>query len=318
MLRFEDLEPLRRAFARSPYLAIGTFDGVHRGHRAVIAALLARARGDGAPAAVVTFTPHPAAVLDPAGAPPLLSDYATRAALIAALGVDALVEVPFTAAFAAVTAAAFVQDHLCRRAGARRVFVGADFTFGARAAGSPDTLAVLGRQACGLETTVVPLLHAEGAPVSSTRIRAALREGRPALAARLLGRPFALRGAVVEGEHRGAGLGFPTANLLPPPGLALPALGVYAVRCRVEGEEGPDRPAVANLGRRPTVDGTDVRLEVHLLGYAGDLYGRALEVSFVRRLRGERRFRSTDELRRQIGHDAARATTLLGARPAPR
>jgi riboflavin kinase/FMN adenylyltransferase len=298
-----------------PYLAIGTFDGLHRGHRAVIAAMLRQARRDRVPAAVLTFTPHPAAVLRPAEAPPLLVDYATRAELIAEMGVDALVELPFTPCLAAVRPAAFVEDHLCRRARARRVFVGEDFTFGAGATGTPATLAVLGRQACGLETTVVPLLHYRGAPISSTRIRQALREGRPGLAARLLGRPFALRGTVVPGDRRGTALGFPTANVLPPPELALPAPGVYAVRARLldaPGQGAEALPGVANLGRRPTVGGGELRLEVHLLRWSGDLYGRRLEVAFVRRLRGERTFASLEALRAQIARDAARAASLLG------
>ncbi len=314
MLRFEDLESFRQSCERSPYLAIGTFDGVHRGHAAVIRALLARARADGAPAGVLTFTPHPVAVLSPDAAPPLLTDYERRADLLGDLGVDALVQLPFTKVLANVRPSAFVQDHLCRRAGARRVFVGADFTFGARAAGTPDTLAVLGRQCCGLETTVIPLLRAQGVPISSTRIRQALRDGQPGLARRLLGRPFALAGVVVAGERRGRALGFPTANVVPPPGLALPALGVYAVRCRIlDGDPGAAAglPGVANLGQRPTVAGEEVRLETHLLGYDGDLYGRTVEVLFLRRLRGERRFSNLEALRRQIARDAARAASLL-------
>jgi len=311
--RYQDLEGLRRDHSGPLQLAIGTFDGVHRGHQAVVAALLRRAASEGALAAVLTFIPHPMAVLRPAEAPPLLADDAGRARLLAALGVEALVELPFTPALAAVSAARFVQDYLCRRAGARRVFVGADFTFGARGLGSPETLAVLGRQACGLETTVIPLVRADGAPVSSTRIRQALRDGRPGLARRLLGRPFALEGLVAEGERRGRSLGFPTANLLPPAALACPAPGVYAVRCRLHDGAGGGEwaPGVANLGHRPTVGGGDLRLEVHLLGFSGDLYGRRLEVAFVRRLRAERRFAGVEALRQQIARDATRAAAVL-------
>lgn len=307
----------------APFLAIGTFDGVHRGHRAVLTALLAAARPAGAPAAVLTFRPHPLTVLRPREIPPLLVTYDQRALLLEDCGIQALVELPFTPELARLSPASFVSEHLCRQAAARRVFVGEDFTFGARGMGRPDTLAVLGRQACGLDTTVVPLLAAAGEPISSTRIRQALRAGRPGLARRLLGRPFSLIGPVLAGRGAGRGLGFPTANLKPLPGVAIPKEGVYAVRARVLGPDG--RPAgrwldgVANLGRRPTLEGEggDVVLEVHLLDFEGDLYETTLEVAFWRRLRGERRFSSVAALARQITRDAARARAhLLAAPPA--
>lgn len=319
--RYTTLEAMAADLGRSPCLAIGTFDGVHLGHRAVIRAMSAAARAAGAPAAVLTFTPHPLAVLRPDAVPPLLTDYPGRAALLEGLGIDALVQLTFTPALATVPAEAFVQDYLCHRAGARRAFVGADFTFGARAAGTAEMLAAVGRQACGLETTVIPLRLQGGVPISSTRIREALRAGRPGAAARLLGHPFTLAGPVVEGDQRGRLLGFPTANLVPDPVLAQPAPGVYAVRCRLAGG-GPEPvawwPAVANLGRRPTVGGVDTRLEVHLLDFDGDLYGRVLKVAFVRRLRGEQRFPDLEALRRQIGHDARRARQVLGVAAATR
>ncbi len=311
MLRADALEALTTAGGGPPFLAVGTFDGVHRGHQAVIQAMLRAARADGALAAVLTFVPHPLAVLRPEQAPDLLSSPDQRARHLETLGVDALVELRFDAALAEVAAVTFVQEYLCRRAGARRAFVGADFRFGARAAGTAETLAVLGRQACGLQTGIVPLVRAEGGTISSTRIRKALADGRPGLAARLLGHPFALQGRVVPGERRGRTIGFPTANLVPTAGLACPAAGVYAVRCRIEG--GPWLAGVANLGRNPTTgpDGP-FQLEVHLLGGFGeDLYGRDLEVAFVRRLRGERRFPDLEALKAQIARDAARAQRLL-------
>ena len=310
VLRFGDLAAMRAGVGAPPFLAIGTFDGLHRGHRAVIRCMLAQARQAGVPAVALTFTPHPVAVLRPGQAPPLLADYDERAARIAETGVDALVELPFTRALAAVKPAAFVETYLCGRAEARRVFVGADFTFGAGGAGTPEGLAVLGRQACGMATMVVPLLHNGGAPISSTRIRQALRDGKPGLAARLLGRPFTMDGTVVEGDRRGRTIGFPTANLLPRAEMVLPALGVYAVRVGIDGAP-PMLPAVANLGHRPTVGGAQLRLEVHLLEYEGDLYGRRLTVALIRRLRGERRFANVAALRQQIGRDAARAAALL-------
>ncbi len=302
---------------RSPFVAIGTFDGVHRGHRAVLQTMVQAARLAKAPAVVLTFVPHPLTILRPEEAPPLLMSYEQRAELLCGTGAEALVELPFNGELAHTSPATFVQRHLCQQARARRVFVGADFSFGARGAGRPETLAVLGRQACGLETTVVPLLESQGLPISSTRIRQALREGRPALAARLLGGPFSPHGEVRRGRQLGAELGFPTANLVPPTGVVCPEQGVYAAWGRTLGPEGPGpwRPAVANLGRRPTVDGENVVLEVHLLGFSGDLYGQRLEVAFLRRLRGERRFPNVDALRAQIGRDAARAATILEHSP---
>ncbi len=313
-----------REFARSPYFAIGTFDGLHRGHRAVLAALLRAARRDAAPAMVLTFAPHPMAVLRPQGGPLALTTGAQRVRLLGAMGLDGLVELAFDRELAAVPAVDFVREYLCRRAGARRAFVGADFTFGAGAGGNADALAALGRKACGLETTVVPLVRADGAPVSSTRIRLALREGRPGLAARLLGRPYALEGPVVPGEQRGATLGFPTANVAIPEGVAVPAPGVYATRTALvarpaERTEQPEawRDGVANLGVRPTFAGAGgLRLEVHLLDFTGDLYGAVVEVQFIRRLRGERRFADVAALRAQIVRDVARARAVLRAAPA--
>jgi riboflavin kinase/FMN adenylyltransferase len=312
---YRTLEALAAEWER-PFLAIGTFDGLHRGHQAVLAALLAAARRERAPAAVLTFVPHPLAVLRREGAPPALTTPEQRARLLAAMGLDALVELPFDPELARVGAAEFVQEYLCRRARARRAFVGAEFTFGAGGRGTPETLAVLGRQACGLETTTVPLVRYRGEPISSTRIRHALQAGRAGLAARLLGRPFALEGEVVPGERRGRSLGFPTANVELPTGVAVPARGVYAVRARLLDADGapaePGWAGVANLGLRPTFAGDAVRLEVHLFDFHGEeLYGRRLEVAFLRRLRGERRFPNAEALRQQIARDVARARALV-------
>ncbi len=314
MRRYSTLDDLAADLGRSACMAIGTFDGVHLGHREVIHTMLAAARGAGAPAVVLTFTPHPLAVLRPQAMPPLLTDYRSRAALLAALGIDALVEMPFTAELAAVPAATFVSEYLCRRAGVRWAFVGADFSFGAGAAGTAELLAAVGRQDCGLRTHIVPLRSQDGSPISSTRIREALRTGHLGDAIRLLGHEFTLAAPVVPGERRGRELGFPTANLMPDPALAQPAPGVYAVRARLARDDAPDASwaGVANLGRRPTVGGEDMRLEVHLFDFVGELYGRVLEVAFVRRLRAEQRFPDLETLRGQIARDARRARQVLG------
>lgn len=313
--RFVTLDGLAAELGAAPFLAIGTFDGVHRGHRSVIRTMVAAAHQEGAPAAALTFRPHPVAVLRPEAAPLLLSTYERRAELLGSLGIDALVELPFTPELAAVPAASFVQDFLCGHGGARAVFVGADFTFGAGAEGSAASLAAHGRQH-GLRVRVVPLRRYRGAPIGSTRIREALRLGRVGEASAMLGQPFALSGTVQAGEQRGRALRFPTANLVPDPTLVQPATGVYAVGARRVGIPGA-WPAVANLGSRPTVDGRSILLEVHLLDFGGDLYGQVLEVAFIRRLRAERRFPNLEALRAQIARDVARARQVLGAqRPA--
>lgn len=297
----EDLPPARPAF-----VAIGTFDGVHRGHRAVLSALVRQAGGAGALPVALTFRPHPLAVLRPDAVPPTLTTPDERARLIAALGVEALIELRFDAALAAVPAGRFVSGHLVGRAA--HVFVGSNFTFGRGGLGRP---ADIERH---LPVTVIPPVLVEGSPVSSTRVRAALQEGRTGLARRLLGRPYAVTGRVVPGDGRGRTIGFPTANVELDPELATPAVGVYAVATTVEGLGASPRPGVANLGFRPTFGGGAApRLEVHLFDFQGDLYGRRAHVAFVRRLRGERRFSGVEALRRQIEADASRARRILGS-----
>jgi riboflavin kinase/FMN adenylyltransferase len=323
MQRLARLEDLPRG--RPAYLAIGSFDGVHRGHQAVLRTLVSAARRDGASAAALTFSPHPASVLHPERAPAQLTTGEDRAARIAALGVEFLVELRFDRDLAAVPAEGFAHRFLREMGGVARAFVGPDFRFGRGAAGTAATL-----EAAGIAVTTVGPVVVGGQPVSSTRIRAALADGRPALAARLLGRPYDVPGVVVAGEGRGRRLGFPTANVAVPEELVKPAAGVYAVWGGREDGPAPgppprglpaaDRPGVANLGLRPTFRGRGLRLEVHLFDFDGDLYGTRVRVAFLRRLRGERRFPTAEALAERIRRDAARARRLLeaAAEPAPR
>jgi riboflavin kinase/FMN adenylyltransferase len=283
--------PLSEVERRPRHVAVGEFDGVHLGHRAVISG------SD----TVLTFEPHPASVVRPGGGPKLLTTLELKAELIAELDVDELVVVPFDESFAHKQASEFVERVLVEKLAATHVSVGQNFRFGHRARGTAALLAGDGR----FETRVVPLVEVDGVTVSSTRIRNLLIGGEVEAAARLLGSAFRIRGEVVPGEQRGRELGFPTANLVPDPKLACPGHGVYA--CRVG-----ERPAAVNVGVRPTF-GSDLQLlvEAYVLDFEGDLYGQQLTIEFAARLRGEQRFESLDELVVQIHRDVERTRELL-------
>lgn len=298
---------------RGAVAAIGNFDGVHLGHRAVIGEA-ARIAGDlHAPLAVLTFEPHPRMFFQPDAAAFRLSTSAGRAARLEELGVDLLFELPFDAAFAHVTAEAFVDDVLHTALGLRHVVVGYDFNFGHRRRGTPDMLIErAGHQGFGA-TKVAAVHESDGAVYSSSRIRQCLAEGDPRGAASLLGSPWEIDATVEQGDRRGRTIGFPTANLRLGP-LLCPRLGVYAVRAALtEGEDaGSWMAGVANLGVRPTVNDRGVLLEVHLFDRAIELYGRRLRVRLVDFIRPERKFGGLDELKAQIAADAARAREILG------
>ncbi len=307
-----------RPESRGAVVAIGNFDGVHRGHRAVIGAAGERAVGLGARQGVLTFEPHPREVLAPDAAPARLTPLRAKALLLRGLGVDHFYVLPFTAALMQKSPEAFVEEVLVAGLGVRHVVVGDDFRFGHRRAGDVALLETLGfRHGCGVPG-LAPVAG-RGETCSSSRIREALAAGEVADAADLLGHPHAVEGRVVEGERRGRALGFPTANLRPThPRALLPATGIYAVRAGVvrPGEPAPAwLDGAASLGWNPTfgdVSGAP-RLEVHLLDFVGDLYGQRLCVAFVARLRGERRFDDVDDLRRQMEQDCRRARDLLAA-----
>jgi riboflavin kinase / FMN adenylyltransferase len=284
------LPDVQRSEGRS--VAVGTFDGVHLGHREVIAG------SD----TVLTFDPHPVSVVAPQHTPKLLTTPQRKAELIASLGVQELVVIPFDAEFAQRSADEFVQDVLVGALGAKRVAIGENFRFGHKAQGDPRLLAADER----FSTTVHPLLEVDGEIVSSSHIRGLVLAGELAEATRLLGAPFQLCGEVTHGDQRGRELGFPTANLVPDETMACPGHGVYA--CLADG-----RPAAVSIGVRPTFQtGRGELIEAYLLDFDGDLYGQTLCLEFLARLRGERRFDTPEALIEQMHLDVAQARELVG------
>jgi riboflavin kinase/FMN adenylyltransferase len=283
------------AAPRPRRVAVGEFDGVHLGHREVI-------RGSDT---VLTFEPHPLRVVRPEAAPRLLTDFDAKCELIAELGVGELVVIAFDQTFAGQTPQEFIDDVLVGRLGATHVSVGENFRFGHRAAGDPQTLAADGR----FETRVVPLVELDGEIVSSSHIRALVQAGEVELAGRMLGGPFQVQGEVVPGDRRGRTLGFPTANLVPDEALVIPGHGIYVARATHAGE--PGACAAVNVGVRPTFGtGRAVLIEAYLLDRDVDLYGQALKVQFLKRLRGERRFESVEALVEQMRRDVERVREL--------
>lgn len=283
-------------------VTLGNFDGVHLGHQA----LIERARSLGT-AVAITFDPHPGKVLQPELAPRLITTTERKLELLDALGVQSTVVQPFSREYARTTPQAF-EEALFDRLGARHVVIGADFTYGTRRGGTVETL----REAAvrrGAQVHVVAPVTVDGLVVSSTKIRELLLAGRVRPAARLLGRPFDLDGTVVHGKERGRQIGYPTANLETPQDLK-PATGIYAVRAQI-GRAGPWLPGAASVGFNPTFGDTDLTVEVFLIDFQGDLYGRRMRVQFIERLRPERRFDSVDALVAQMGRDVAQAKALL-------
>jgi len=293
---------------RGVALALGNFDGVHAGHQAVIRA----AQGHGGLLAAAVFEPHPRTLFHPDGPPFRLQSSAQRARALAAQGVEALIEIGFDHALAALSANAFCDRVLAEILAPRAVAVGFDFRFGKGRAGDASTLAAHGASA-GYEVVVVDAVDEialAGTKVSSTAIRAALAAGDPAEAAALLGRPWAIEGVVETGFQRGRTIGAPTANV----GLGAyvrPRFGVYAAR--VDVGDGQMRPAVVNIGVKPTVAGAREPLaEAHLFDFEGDLYGRTIEIALAAFLRDERRFETFDALKAQIAQDCEAARAALG------
>ncbi len=278
-----EVTSLPQAEPRSRHVAIGTFDGVHLGHQAVI---------DDADT-VLTFDPHPLEVLHPAALPKLIMPFSVKRDVIDGLGVEELVVIPFDREFAHRSAEDFIEHVLVERLGATKVSVGENFRFGAKAKGDPAML----RARDEFETRVVPLVEVDGETVSSTRIRALVAAGDMAGARHCLGAPFMVEGKVVKGDQRGRELGFPTANFIPDDRLAIPGHGVYAAFA-------DGVPAAVNVGVRPTFEsGRGVLIETYLIDREEDLYGRTLRVAFVERLRGEKRFPNADELVAQMRRD---------------
>lgn len=289
-------------------VTVGSFDGVHVGHRAVLDENLRRAAATGRPSVLLTFEPHPLAVLRPAVAPPRLTTAAERAEVVAATGVDALVAVRFDRRLAALPPERFVERLLLGRYRMRELVIGYDHGFGRDRAGGVATLEALAqRHRFGL--TVVPAAERDGLAVSSSKVRLALGAGDLDAAAAMLGRRYAVHGVVVRGDGRGRQLGVPTVNLGGvPPDKLLPPDGVYAavVECRA-GRFG----AMVNQGARPTFGDGARGIEAHLFGFDGDLYGQPVRLAWVARLRGTRRFASVEELRQQLAQDGRAAREAL-------
>jgi riboflavin kinase/FMN adenylyltransferase len=284
---------LPEAEPRARRVAVGTFDGVHLGHREVI---------EGADT-VLTFDPHPLQVVHPEATPKLLDSFPIKRDLIASLGVEELVVIPFDREFAARSHDEFVEDVLIARLGAERVAVGENFRFGRAARGDAEYL----RSRDEFETRVVSLIEVDGETVSSSHIRALVAAGDVGAATRFLGAPFALEGAVVSGDRRGRELGMPTANLVPDDRVVIPGHGVYAAT--VDG-----RPAAVNVGVRPTFEtGRGVLVEAHLIDFEADLYGQTIRITFLERLRGERRFDSIEGLVEQMRADVEQARRACAA-----
>ncbi len=294
------------ASVRGAAVALGNFDGVHRGHAHVLASTHA-ARPD-APLAVLTFEPHPREVFRPDDPPFRLSLPSARADQLGALGVQHVIEVAFDREFSLLSADAFITEVLHDAVGAVHLACGPDFAFGHRRGGDVPMLATRA-EAYGMGLTIVPPLTDALGPISSTRIRRALQDGYPERATDDLGRAWSIRGVVSHGDARGRTIGFPTANIALGRQLE-PARGVYAVTAVLNGRV---VPGVANIGRRPTVaDGTLSRVEAHFFDFMGDLYGQELDVSLHAFLRVERKFAGIEELRTQIAVDAAEARRMLG------
>ena len=293
--------------ARGCVVAIGTFDGVHIGHQALISRAISLARAAGVACVVFTFQNHPLSVLAPQHVPPSLSAPEERRRLFASLGVDLVIEESFTKELASLPAEEFLA-RLVEALAPRAVAVGENFSFGSGGRGTPEFLAMQGKQ-LGFRVENVPLLSRAGKTVSSTRIRALLLAGDVRLAGELLGRPFSMTGVVMHGDERGRTLGFPTANLLPSKEDACPVNGAYAVR--VEREKGTQHIGVANVGSNPTFDGHERRVEAHLLDFSGNLYGETITVRFVERLRAEKKFPSPESLVEQIREDEKKAREIL-------
>jgi riboflavin kinase/FMN adenylyltransferase len=304
-------EPLVRAV-----LTIGNFDGLHVGHRSILATVVERAKALDGQAVVYTFEPHPRKVLYPERAPRLLATLEQKLELLEEAGIDAVIVEPFGPDFSRTPAETFIREYIHARVRPIEVYVGYDFHFGRDREGSMRLLTEMG-PLLGFAVTIIPEVVVDEGDVNSTRIRQLLEEARVAEAAVMLGRAYTVRGVVVKGEQRGQSLGFPTANLNPD-NEVLPAAGVYAGRLRFLDDGDPPSGsvhlAVTNVGVRPTFAGSgEIVAEAHLIDFEGVLYGRRVEISFVQHLRPERRFSTVDALKTQIDADVAEARRRLEA-----
>lgn len=288
-------------------ITIGMFDGVHRGHQALLEAAVNRADVSGLSSVAVTFDPHPSEVVRPGSHPPILTSVNRKAELLAGLGLDALCVLPFTAEFSRLLPDEFVHSALVAHLHAAVVVVGANFRFGHKAQGSVETLHELGER-FGFQTESVGIQRAGDVPLSSTYIRACVAAGDMGAAAAALGRHHRVEGIVVRGERRGRELGYPTANIESTMHTAVPADGVYAGRLI---RDGKPLPAAISVGTNPTFSGEQRRVEAFVLDFSDDIYGEHVAVEFVSRLRGMERFDKVDDLISAMGSDVSRTRTVL-------
>ncbi|TWJ18757.1 bifunctional riboflavin kinase/FAD synthetase [Geobacter argillaceus] len=309
MIVYRSLEEIQPPLVRT-VVTIGNFDGVHLGHREIFRRVKRAARACGGSSVVLTFDPHPLKVLPTTKEVRLINTSAEKELLIEASGVDYLVSVPFTFAFARLTAREFVEQVLVGKLGVHHLIIGYDYCFGRGREGNVSFLKQLGDE-FGFRVEVLEPLGKDGVVYSSSLVRELIRGGAVADVVRFLGRHYSAAGTVVHGHHRGQGLGFPTANLATDKEI-IPAHGVYAVRVKV-GEELFD--GACNIGTTPTFGGDQPVIEVFLFDYAGDLYGREIRVYFMARLRDEKKFASPEELKEAIAHDVARCREILAAEP---
>ncbi|GAA0621947.1 bifunctional riboflavin kinase/FAD synthetase [Streptomyces crystallinus] len=313
MQRWRGLEDIPQDWGRS-VVTIGSYDGVHRGHQVIIGRAVERARELGIPSVVVTFDPHPSEVVRPGSHPPLLAPHHRRAELMADLGVDALLILPFTSEFSKLSPAEFVVKALVDKLHARVVVEGPNFRFGHKAAGNVAFLAELG-ETYDYEVDVIDLFVSGeaggGQPFSSTLTRRLVAEGDVAGAAEILGRPHRVEGVVVRGAQRGRELGYPTANVETLPHTAIPADGVYAGWLTADGER---MPAAISVGTNPQFDGTERTVEAYAIDRVGlDLYGLHVAVDFLAYVRGQEKFESIEALLEAIARDVKRSTELIEA-----
>jgi len=288
-------------------VTLGTFDGVHRGHRQLIETANRAAKAQGLLSVAYTFDPHPAIVLAPSKAPKLLLDIDDRVRYLSELGIDVVIVEPFTADFAAVKANDWLQNYLIACLQPQHLVVGFNFSYGYQREGTPQTLVEAG-QAGTFGVEVVSAFEAEGEIVSSTRIRRLISQGEVALAAKLLERDFFVEGIVIQGDQRGRTLGFPTANFREPPTVT-PSFGVYAVQVSLD--RGRRYDGVMNYGSRPTVQGTENLFEAHIFDFDEDIYGQKIRVELKKKIRDEKKFESLDALVEQIGQDVLAARESL-------
>ena len=289
--------------ARPTVLTLGVFDGLHLGHQLIMKTVVERARATGAVPTVITFEPHPRAVLHPESAPPLLQTFDQKIEALGVLGIEQTIVIHFDKAFSQIRAEDFLRDVVVDRLHAKEVYLGRGFAFGHNREGNIELLRNVSDR-LGFFADEVPEVQLRGHRIGSTRIRELLQQGRVNLARRMLGRPYGVEGSVVRGAARGNTLGFPTANIHPQ-NRVIPKGGVYVTATLIDEHW---RRSVTNIGTRPTFgDANEPSVEIHVLNWSGDLYGDALRVRFLHRLRDERKFSSIDELKDQIKRDVARA-----------